>query len=78
MSLSVRDKLRQRLHGTGFDWNWREISTDKPCVHTGPGGSVTDRTCYLVPNNGSTYESDPMWNHTGPVSNRSPVNIVDP
>ena len=42
----------------------------------GPGGSGTDRICYLVPN-GPTYESDPMWNRTVPVHNRSRVNRVD-
>ena len=62
--------LRQRLHGTGSIWNRYEIGTDKPCVYTGPGGSGTDRICYLVPN-GPTYEGDPTWNHTVPVSNRS-------
>ena len=36
---------------------------DKPCVYTGPGGSDTDRICYLVPN-GPTYEGDPIWNCT--------------
>ena len=30
-------------------WNRYEIGTDKPCVYTGPGGSDTDRICYLVP-----------------------------
>ena len=69
--------LRQRLHGTGSDWNRYEIGTDKPCVYTGPGGSGTDRICYLVPN-GSDYEGDPIWNHTVSVSNRSRVNRVDP
>ena len=32
----------------------------------GPGGSGMDQICHLVPS-GSTYESDPMWNHTVPV-----------
>ena len=32
--------------------------------------------CYLVPS-GSTYEGDPIWNRTVPVSNRSRVNRVD-
>ena len=59
-------RLRQRLHGTGSVWNRYEIGTDKPCIYTGPGGSGTDRICYLVPNE-STYESDPMWNRTVPV-----------
>ena len=36
-----------------------------------------DLICYLVPN-GSTYEGDPIWNCTVPVSNRSRVNRVDP
>ena len=58
--------LRQRLHGTGSILNWYEIGTDNPCVYTGPGGSGTDRICYLVPN-GSIYEGDPMWNRTVPV-----------
>ena len=44
-------KLWQRLHWTGSVW---------------PGGSGTNRICYLVPN-GSTYEGDPMWNRTVPV-----------
>ena len=70
-------KFRQRLHGTGFLWNWYEIGTDKPCVYTGPGRSSMDRICYLVPN-GSTYEGNPMWNRAIPVSNRSRVNRVDP
>ena len=59
-------KLRQRLHGTGSVWNRYEIGVDKPCVYTGPGGSGTDRICYLVPS-GSTYEGDPIWNRTVPV-----------
>ena len=46
--------LRQHLHGTGSVWNQYQIGMDKPCVHTGPYGSGTDRICYLVPN-GSTY-----------------------
>ena len=53
---------------------------DRPCVYMGPGGpggSGTDRICYLVPN-GSTYEGDPIWNPTVPVSNQSRVNRVDP
>ena len=32
--------IRQRLHGIGSVWNRYEIGTDKPCVYTGPGGSV--------------------------------------
>ena len=59
-------KLRQRLHRTGSIWNWYKLGMDKPCVYTGPGGSGTDRICYLVPN-GSTYEGDPMCNLTVPV-----------
>ena len=68
LPLEQRTKLvlRQRLHGTGSVWNRYEIGTDKPCVYTRPGGSGTDRICYLVPN-GSTYEGDPMWNRTVPV-----------
>ena len=50
-----------------------EISTDKPCVYTGPGGLGTDWICCLVPN-GSIYEVEPIWNHTVPVSSRSRVN----
>ena len=56
-------------------------------VYTGPdpfrtctklaGGSGTDRICCLVPNV-STFEGDPIWNRTVPVSNRSRVNRVDP
>ena len=68
--------FRQRLHGTGSVWNRYEIGTDTPCVYTGPGGSGTDRICYLVPN-GSTYEGDPIRKFTVPVSNRSRVNKVD-
>ena len=52
-------------------------NTDKPCVYTGPGGPSMIRICSLVPN-GSTYEGDPKWNRTVPVSNRSRVNRVDP
>ena len=66
---------RQRLHGTGSVWNRYEIGTEKPCVCTGPVGSGTDRICFLVPN-GSTYEVDPIWNRTVPVSNRTRVNRV--
>ena len=69
--------FRQRLQGTGSVWNRYEIGTDKSCVYMEPGGSGTDRICYLVPN-GSTYEGDPIWNRTVPVQNRSPVNRVDP
>ena len=69
--------LRQRLHGNGSVWNQYEIGTDKPCVYTEPGGSGTDRICFLAPN-GSTYQGDPIWNRTVPVSNRSRVNRVDP
>ena len=65
-------KFRHRLHGTGSVWNRYEIGTDKPCVYTEPGGSGTDRICYLVPNR-STDEGDPMWNRTVPVWNRSRV-----
>ena len=54
-----------------------KIGTDKPCVYTRPGGSSTDRICYLIPN-GFTYEGGPMWNCTIPVQNQSCVNIVDP
>ena len=49
----------------------------KPCVHTEPGGSGTDRICYLLPN-GSTYGADPISNPIVPVSNRSRVNRVNP
>ena len=35
------------------------------------------RICYQVPN-GPTYEGNPIWNCTVPVSNRSRVNRVDP
>ena len=58
-------RFRQHLHGTRSVWNWYEIGVDKPCVHMGPGGSGMDQICYLVPN-GSTYEGDPIWNHTVP------------
>ena len=67
----------QRLHGTGPVWNLYKNGTDKPWVNTGPGGSGTDRICYLV-SNGSTYEGDPIGNRTAPVLNRSPVNRVNP
>ena len=56
------------LFGTG---------TKLVCVYTGPGGSGTEWICYLVLNE-STYEGDPMWNRTVPISNRSRVNRVDP
>ena len=56
----------RRLHGPGSVWNRYKIGMDKPCVYMGPGGSGTDRICYLVPN-GSTYEDDPMLNRTVPV-----------
>ena len=69
--------LWQRLHGTMSVWNQYKTGRKKPCVYTGPDGSSTDRICYLVPN-GSTYESDPTWNSTVPVSNWSRVNRVDP
>ena len=71
------DKIRQRLYRTGFVWNRYEVGTDKLCVYTGPGGSDTDRICYLV-TIGSTYEGDPIRNLTVPVLNRSRVNRVDP
>ena len=68
---------RQRLHGTGTVWNLCEIGMDKPCVYTKPGGSGTDRICYLI-RNGSSYEGDPIRNCTVPVLNRFRVNRVDP
>ena len=68
-------RLRQRLHGTGSVWTRYEIGTDKLCVYTGRGGSGIVWIC--IPN-GSTYEGDPIWNCTVPVSNRSRVNRVDP
>ena len=74
--MSAQD-LRLRLHRNGSVWIRYEIGTDKPCVYTGPGGSSTDRVCYLVPN-GSTYEGDPIWDRTVPVENQSRVNRVDP
>ena len=58
--------LRQRLHGTGSVWNRYKIGTDKLFFYTGPVGSSTEWTCYLVPN-GSTYEGDPVWKRTVPV-----------
>ena len=67
---------RQRFHETGSAWNRYEIGTDTPCVCTGPGRSGTDWICCLVAN-GSTYEGDPIWNRSVPVSNRSRVNRVD-
>ena len=54
-------------------WNRYIIGIDKPCVNTGPWESGTEWICYLVLN-GSTYECDPIWNCTVPVSNRSLVN----
>ena len=69
-SASIREFFRQRLHGTGSDWNRYEIGAR-------PGRSGTDRICYLIPNV-STYEDDPIWNRTLPVSNLSRVNRVDP
>ena len=65
----IMGTFRQRLHGTGSVWNRYKIGTNKPCVYTGPGGSDTDRICYLVPN-WSTYEGDTMWDRTVPVDNR--------
>ena len=65
------------LHGTASVWNRYEIGTDKPCVYTGPGGSGTDRICYLVPSV-PTYEGDPIWNCIIPASNWSHINRVDP
>ena len=59
-----------------FTWNRYEIGTDTACVYMGPGRSITNRICYLVPN-GSTYEGDPIWNCTTPVSSRSIVSRVD-
>ena len=70
-------KLRQRLHGTGSVWNRYGMGTDKPCICTGPGGSGNNRICHLVPH-GSTYEGDPTWNRTVPVSNRPRANRLDP
>ena len=72
-------QVRQRLHGTGSVWNRYEIGTDKPCVYTRPGGSGTDRICYLVPNE-STYEGegDPMWNRTVPTQTKWIRTRVDP
>ena len=75
--LKLSFTLWQRLLGTASVLNRHEIRMDKPCVYTRPGGSGMDRICYLVPN-GSTYECDPIWNHTVPGSNRSTVNRVDP
>ena len=40
------------------------------------GGSGMGGTCYLVSNE-STYEGDPIWNRTVPVSNQSCVHRVD-
>ena len=65
-----RLQLRQRLHENGSVWDRYEIDTDKSCVYTGPGGSGTDRICYLEPNE-STYEGDtngtvPFQFRTGP------------
>ena len=74
---SLKESYRQRLHGTGSAWNRYKIGTDKPCVYMGFGGSGMDRICCLVPD-GSTYECDPIWNRTIPVSIRSHVNRVDP
>ena len=63
--------LRQRLHGTGSVWNRYEIGTDKTWWIR------CDQICYLAPNV-STYQGNPIWNRTVPVSNRSLVNRVDP
>ena len=73
----AKTRVRQRLHGTGSVWNRYEIGKGKPCVYTGPGGSGKDRIAYLIPN-GFTYEGDPIWNRTVPVSNRSHANRADP
>ena len=67
---SKKLQFRQRLHELGSVWHPYEIGTDKSCVHTGPGGSGTDRIRLLIPN-GSTYEGDLIWNW-------SRVNRVDP
>ena len=49
--------FRLRSHETGSIWNRYEIGTDKPCVYTGPGGSILDRFSCPVPN-GLTFESE--------------------
>ena len=69
--------FRQHLHRTRSVWNLYEIGMGKRSVYTGPGGSGTDRICYLVPN-GSIYEGDPIWNCTVTVLNHSLINRVDP
>ena len=69
-------RFGQRL-GTESVWNQYKIGTDNPCVYTRHGGSGNERICYLGPN-GSTYEGDPIWNSTFPVSSLSRVNRVDP
>ena len=72
----VKKLFRQRLHGTGSVWDRYEIGTDKPCVYTGPGGSGTDRICYLVPDE-STYKGDPMWNRTVPGSRKQSGSVPE-
>ena len=67
----ISGPIRQRLNRTKSVWNRYKISTDKPCVYTGPGESGTDQTRYLV-SNGSTYEvipceTVPFQFRTGPV-----------
>ena len=71
-----RERLGQRLHGTGSVCNRYEIGTDKSYVYTGPGGSGTDRINYLVPNR-SPYEGGSIRNRAVLVSNRFRVNRVD-
>ena len=46
---------------------------DKPCVHMGLVDLVRIGSAIW-----STYEGDPIWNRTVPVSNQCRVNRVDP
>ena len=51
--------------GTGTKLVWRSLVFTR------------DLADLLSGTNGSTYEGDPMWNRTVPVSNRYRVNRVD-
>ena len=59
----VNQASKACLHEIGAIWNRYKISTDKPCVYTGPGRSALGRFFYPV-SNVFTYESDPVWNCT--------------
>ena len=57
-------RLRQHLHGLDpFGTSMKLIWVSFMLEHMGPSGSGMDQICSLVPN-GSTYEGDPIRNHT--------------